>query len=198
MTSFNGQHIEIFEAGSHVDDNGAAHEITTEFLESVANNFTPSLHEPPAVIGHPQTNSPAFGWVSGVRVENGKLSVTFKEVDPDFEAMVREGKFKKRSASFYIDPKTAPGGKAPALRHVGFLGALPPAVKGLKDIQFSEGESITFSEANEDFSEGDSMDEKDQKSLVDRMVEGIKSTFVGQRSADGAQQALPSGPAGRA
>ena len=43
---------------------------------------------------------------------------------------------KKRSASFYPDGR---------LRHVGFLGAAPPAVKGLADIGFTaEEDHITF------------------------------------------------------
>jgi len=30
------------------------------------------------------------------------------------------------------------------LRHVGFLGAVPPAVKGLADLKFNEGEPVSF------------------------------------------------------
>jgi hypothetical protein len=49
--------------------------------------------------------------------------------------MVRRGLFKKRSAAFYNDG---------TLRHVGFLGAMPPAVKGLADVAFAEGETASF------------------------------------------------------
>src|SRR5437867_4173973 len=100
MKNFNGQWVEIFSAGAHVDDAGRSHSITSDFLEAAARNFNPSQHEPPAVIGHPSDNSPAFGWVDAARVIDGKLEVRFKEVDPDFAQLVREGKFKKRSASF--------------------------------------------------------------------------------------------------
>ena len=64
--------------------------------------------------------------------------------------MVQAGRFKKRSASFY--PPQAPNNPTPGkwyLRHVAFLGAQPPAVAGLKDIQFSEddaGGAVCFSE----------------------------------------------------
>jgi hypothetical protein len=147
--NFGDQWIEIFTAGTHTDDAGRTHQIDASFLESVAGNFNPAAHEPPAVIGHPHNNAPAYGWVDGVRVQEGALEVKFKEVDPNFEQLVRDGRFKKRSASFYVDPKTAPGGKAPALRHVGFLGAQPPAVKGLRDIQFVEGEATGIEGATE-------------------------------------------------
>jgi hypothetical protein len=52
---------------------------------------------------------------------------------------VKAGAYKKVSASFY--PKDHPNNPTPgvyALRHVGFLGAQPPAVKGLKPTEFAE------------------------------------------------------------
>ena len=165
MANFNGQWIQVFTVGRHIDNADREHVIDVDFLERAASNFNPTLHEPPAVIGHPQDNAPAYGWVNSVRVRDGHLEVRFKDTDPAFEEIVKAGRFKKRSASFYVDPETAPGGKAPALRHVGFLGAQPPAVKGLRDIQFTEGETLTF-----EFSE-DSMglEEKDLNSIVERL-----------------------------
>jgi hypothetical protein len=50
--------------------------------------------------------------------------------------VVKQGLFKKRSVSLYPDM---------TLRHVGFLGAVPPSIKGLADIQFKEGaQAMTF------------------------------------------------------
>ena len=54
-------------------------------------------------------------------------------VYPAFEEMVQHSLFKKRSASFYRKPAGI------ELRHVGFLGAQPPDVKGLADMKFEEG-----------------------------------------------------------
>ena len=60
-------------------------------------------------------------------------------------------RFPKRSASFY--PPQAPNNPTPGkwyLRHVAFLGAQPPAIAGLKDIQFSAGDAdgaVNFSES---------------------------------------------------
>jgi hypothetical protein len=180
MGNFNGQWIEIFSAGQHTDDQGRIHTISPTFLQQVVTNFNASIHESPAVIGHPKDNSPAYGWVSDLRVSDGKLEVKLKDVDPDFEKLVRDGRYKKRSASFYVDKSSV--GSAPYLRHVGFLGAAPPAVKGLRDIQFTEGDALTF-----EFSEGESsmgLEEKEVNGIVDKVVEKIKSIFGGSKSGD--------------
>lgn len=165
------QWIEIFRAGTQVDSEGRTRQINSDFLEDVARNYDPSIHEAPAVIGHPADNSPAYAWTNQLRVRDGILEVKFKDVDPNFEQMVRDGKFKKRSASFYLDDKAIPGSRAPYLRHIGFLGAQPPAVKGLKDIQFNEGESITF-----DFSEGETMKDS-ELSIADQIKQFFVDTF---------------------
>ena len=53
---------------------------------------------------------------------------------PQFTDWVAAGRYKKRSASFYTaDHPSNPTPGKPYLRHVGFLGAQPPAVKGLAD-----------------------------------------------------------------
>lgn len=179
--------VEVFKVGTHTDSEGRSHQINSDFLNQVVSNYDGGLHESPAVIGHPADNLPAYGWASNLRVRDGILEVQFKEVDPDFEEMVRKGYFKKRSASFYVDPATAPGGRAPYLRHVGFLGAQPPAVKGLRDIKFNEGESLTF-EATINFSEVETMDDKQQESLVAKFMEALKSVIPGLgKKEEGAQ-----------
>ncbi|PYS88982.1 MAG: hypothetical protein DMF64_18940 [Acidobacteria bacterium] len=173
---FGGQWVDVFSTGTHTDDKGNVHEIDAAFLDQVAAHLAPDLHEPPAVIGHPKTDAPAHGWVCGLRVEGDMLQAQFCDVDPAFEEMVRKGKFKKRSASFYLDEAKAPGARAPQLRHVGFLGAQPPAVKGLRAIQFGEGEAVTFEPAT--FSEGEGMDKEEIKKTVgEQIAEWFKEKF---------------------
>ncbi|HQU83499.1 MAG TPA: hypothetical protein PKY59_10255 [Pyrinomonadaceae bacterium] len=130
---FKGQWIAISKKGKFTDSSGTERDLNESFLKEVIANFTPS--DAPAVIGHPSDNAPAWGWVSALRLNNDVLEAQFADTDQEFEQMVETGKFRKRSASFYLNP--------PSLRHVGFLGAMPPAVKGLQDIQFSDGESVT-------------------------------------------------------
>lgn len=182
--NFKGAWVEVISAGKHVADDGRSHDISIKFLEDVVRNYDPSVHEAPAVIGHPRHDAPAYGWPAALRLNGDRLEVQFKDVDPEFEQMVEAGRFKKRSASFYVDPASAPGGRAPSLRHIGFLGAQPPAVKGLRDIQFSEGESLTFESAN--FCEGANLMEKkdeEKKTLKEQLTEYFAEMF-GKGKAD--------------
>lgn len=130
--------IEIFKGGKQTDSTGREHD-GNGLIEKAVASFDAKTHEPPAVIGHPKDNAPAYAWVEGLKEEvvNGTkvLMAKFKQVVPEFEEMVKKGLFKKRSASFYPDGR---------LRHVGFLGAAPPAVKGLADIGFQEEGQVTF------------------------------------------------------
>jgi hypothetical protein len=143
--------IEIFRAGRHVDDAGNAHEFSAADVAAIAAAYDPALREAPLTVGHPAGNLPAYGWVKGMTAEGGLLKMNPHQVEPQFAEMVQAGRFKKRSASFY--PPTSPSNPTPGrwyLRHVAFLGAQPPAVAGLKDIQFSEGDAagaVSFSEA---------------------------------------------------
>jgi hypothetical protein len=181
---FGGQWVDIFKVGTHTDDAGAEHVIGMKFLEQVVSNFDLQLHEPPATIGHPKSNAPAYGWVCDLRATDaGILQAQFCDVEPQFEEMVRQGRFKKRSSAFYLDPRIAPNKRVPALNHVAFLGARTPAVKGLKEIDFSEGEAITFDNIN--FSEGESMDEEKVKSTVAESIkEYFKNLFGGSKETD--------------
>jgi hypothetical protein len=63
------------------------------------------------------------------------------QVDAAFAELVNAGRYKKISGSFYTPD--APANPVPGvyyLRHVGFLGAQPPAVKGLKSASFAAAE----------------------------------------------------------
>ena len=135
------QWLELFRAG----DYGNKGTFTNSDLDQVVKNFDPSFHEPPVVIGHPENDAPAYGWVDGLKREDNVLLGRLKQVDPKFEEMVKAGRFKKRSVSFYQT------GKGWMLRHVGFLGALPPEVKGLANARFNEDRirfvTVIFGEA---------------------------------------------------
>jgi hypothetical protein len=143
--------IEIFRAGVRTDDAGNTHTITEAMLAQTVAAYDPALHEAPHTVGHPKHNMPAYGWVERLAANGGVLQVeSSKQVEPQFAEMVADGRVKKRSSSFY-HPKD-PANPVPGvwyLRHVAWLGAQPPAVKGLKDVAFSEGgfEAVCFSES---------------------------------------------------
>ena len=161
---FNNQWVEISRIGRHRDAKGFERNLTREMFEKVIANFEQATS--PIVVGHPESDTaPAFGWAAELRLNGDALEARFADTDPNFEQLVADGRFKKRSASFYLDP--------PSLRHVGFLGATPPAIKGLRDIQFAEGESFAV-ESTINFKETD-MGLKDED--IDQLPESFWEKF---------------------
>lgn len=166
--------IEIFRPGRHIDDQGVAHHFSEADVAGMAASYNPALREAPLTVGHPKDNLPAYGWVKAVgRNDAGALTITPHNVEPQFAEMVANRRFPKRSASFY--PPAAPNNPTPGhwyLRHVAFLGAQPPAIAGLKDIQFSEddaGGAVSFSEpvsAEPSSQEPDDMSKELQEQLA--------------------------------
>lgn len=124
--------IEVFKTGTWTDSAGNTRTWTEADLDKIANNYNPGEHEAPVVIGHPRDNAPAWGWVEALKREGNVLKAKLKQLVPEFVEMVKKGMFKKRSISLYPDLR---------LRHIGFLGAQPPAVKGLADVKFGEEEA---------------------------------------------------------
>ncbi len=147
--------FEIFRAGKHTDSKGNKRDWTENDLDKIAGSYDPASHEAPAVIGHPESNAPAYGWVEGVKREGAKLFAKLKQVEPQFARMVEAGRFKKRSISVGPDM---------GLRHIGFLGAKAPAVKGLKDFKH-DNETSEIYEFNE--KGGDDMSKDLEKKLED-------------------------------
>jgi predicted transcriptional regulator len=121
------QWIEIFHAGSY----GQQGSYTEHDLDRVVSNYDPSFHEAPVVIGTPKDGSPAWAWVAQLKREGTALLGRLTQVQPAFEQMLKQGQFPKRSIAFY---RTVNG---PSLRHIGFLGARPPALEGLPGVAFS-------------------------------------------------------------
>lgn len=123
--------FEIFRTGSHTSLNGQTKDFSESDLDAIAQSYNASDHEAPIVIGHPETNAPAYGWIEKIKRVGDRLIAFPKQVNDEFSELVKSGAFKKRSISITPDLK---------LNHVGFLGAAAPAVKGLKDVEFSENQ----------------------------------------------------------
>lgn len=143
--------IEVFRGGLQTDSAGQSSYWHSDRLDEIVQTYNPSRHEAPLVIGHPEHDSPAWGWVEAVKRDSDKLFVKFKDVAGEFLDLAQRGLFKKRSVAFY--PPDHPQNPHPGkwhLRHVGWLGAMPPAVKGLKNVTFGDvpGTSFEFSEIN--------------------------------------------------
>ena len=139
--------LEVFRAGDH----GERGQWGEEVLEQIAADYDPALHEAPVTVDHAQSG-PALGWVEGLRRAGDVLIARLRSLDPGFAALIRRGAFKKRSVELY--PTLRETGR-PYLRAVSFLGACPPAVKGLADVTFAEcdGDPLEIP-----FDEGDASD----------------------------------------
>src|SRR5450759_2940974 len=144
--------LQIFKPGRHTAMSGATLSFSESDLAATAHAYDPALHEAPIVVGHPQVDGPAYGWVKSLAVGDGVLHAEPNQVDPAFAEMVAAGRFMKISASFYLpDSENNPVPGVHYLRHVGFLGAQAPAVKGLKNASFAAAETgfIEFGDTDE-------------------------------------------------
>ncbi|EDT5579997.1 peptidase [Salmonella enterica subsp. enterica serovar Kokomlemle] len=133
--------IHIFRAGTHTDMHGRRINFSDADLNEIAQNYNPALHEAPVVVGHPKTDAPSYAWVRGIKKDRDGLKAEPRDIDPQFAELVKNRRYSKVSASFYCPD--SPGNPTPGkyyLRHVGFLGAQPPAIKGLKPVSFAEDE----------------------------------------------------------
>jgi len=181
--------IEIFKPGRFTAADGTVIELSDEGLKAIAAAYDPKLHEAPLVIGHPKTDLPAHGWVKGLEFSESskRLLADPDQVEPQFAEMVGAGRFKKISASFYLpdSPRNpaapSPDGRKPFyLRHVGFLGAMPPAVPGLKSVSFGEDEAGT---ATVEFGESDS--------TLAWLFRSLREWMISKWNKDEAEKALP-------
>ena len=170
-----GDYIEIFRGGMQTDSSGREHD-GDRLIEKAVASFNVAEHEPPAVIGHPRDNAPAWAWVESLKQEAKDgvqvLLAKFRQVVPEFEEMVKKGLFKKRSAAFYPDGR---------LRHVGFLGAAPPAVKGLADIGFTDDDQVTFE-----------FEETWKLSAIGRLLGNLRDLLIEKFGIEEADRVLPS------
>lgn len=168
--------IQIFKPGRHTAMSGQAIAFSESDLQATVAAYDPAKHEAPITVGHPKHDLPAYGWVQGLAFADGGIDAMPHQVNADFAELVEAGAFKKVSASFYSPD--APNNPVPGvyyLRHVGFLGAQPPAVKGLRSPSFADVEEGVL-----EFSEWDDMT---NAGLWRNLREWILGKF-GQEEAD--------------
>jgi hypothetical protein len=165
--------IPIFRGGKQTDSLGREHD-GDQLIDRAVASFDAGRHEPPVCIGHPADNAPAWGWVEGLKKlpqQGGAfLMAKFRQVQPAFADMVKNGLFKKRSAAFYPDG---------SLRHVAFLGAAPPAVKGLADVAFTEETGSVF-----EFTDETIKREKEERGMdFKEFIQELKKLIPGAETA---------------
>lgn len=126
-----GDWFDVFRCGTHTDHSGVQRTISAVDIDRAIAAYEPG--SAPLVVGHPKLNAPAYGWVDEFRRLGDLVQAKASQVAPEFAAAVKAGRWKKRSIAFGPDMH---------FRHVGFLGAAAPAVKGLRDIVFADKEAF--------------------------------------------------------
>lgn len=174
--------FQIFKPGRHTASSGVAIDFSEDQVKAAVAAYDPAVHEAPIVVGHPRDNAPAYGWVGKLDFADGAIVAEPTQVDPAFAEMVSAGRFKKRSASWYLpDSPNNPTPGTLYLRHVGFLGAQPPAVKGLKEVAFADGE-----EGVVEFTDG-----RIVASLMANIARRMREWLIAEKGVETADKTIP-------
>ncbi len=175
--------IQIFKPGKHVAMSGKSFAFSESDLAATVAAYDPAKHEAPLVIGHPKHDKPRFGGVGALSYAEGIMDAEPKDVLPEFAEWVDKKMFTSVSASFYAPD--APNNPVPGvyyLRHVGFLGAQPPAVKGLNQhgLSFSADEQgvIEFSDGYDDMA-------------IAKLFRRLREWIIGTSGTESADKVLP-------
>lgn len=140
--------IECFRSGDFKPMVGDAISYSADDLSGIVTSYDPVSSPAPVVVGHPQTDSPAFGWVRGFEYD-AEADRLFAEAEltDDFAGCVSAGHYKNVSMSFFKpDAPNNPVQGSWYPKHLGFLGAAAPAVSGLTPVSFAGGadEAVVF------------------------------------------------------
>ena len=131
--------IDVARTGTWIDSQARSVSLTEAQFDRIVSAY--ATGDPaPAVVGHPDMDAPAYGWVDKIRRVGDRLQVRLRDIAPAFRAAVEAGAYAGRSIAFVGD----------RLRHVGFLGGSAPAIPGLAPTQFSAAADaeIEFSSAD--------------------------------------------------
>jgi len=142
--------VDVFKTGEHTDSNGNTRIWTEDDLKEIAkiyNEQNPEeKHLAPVVYGHPSSEDAALGWVEKLKVEGNVLKAKLVELSEQLIQSIKDGAYKFQSIALYPNK---------LLRHLGILGAVPPAVKGLKPLSeyFTDSQFLLFEFAEEDIND---------------------------------------------
>lgn len=179
--------LHIFKPGQWTTMAGEKIEFSESDLQASAQAYDPKISKAPLVKGHPKADKPAQGWAVSLTASERGLFAAADKVDPEFAEDVRSGRFGTISAKFYRP--TDPSNPVPGvwyLRHIGFLGAQPPAVKGLDDPEFAQAED----DDGVCFQEGVAFGEWDGMTNA-TLWRSLREWILGKFGAEEADKVLP-------
>ncbi len=191
----------IFRPGKHVAACGTAVEFTREDLEKAVSSYNAQTYAAPLVIGHPKVEDRAYGWAEKLTIdESGTVYAHPDHVEPKFGELVEAKAYRNRSVSWYMPDH--PSNPVPGVlypKHIGFLGAVPPSLKGLGDAEFSDGTPLDFStEEHPDkvvqFASGtdDQWALASALSSMARVMRGLREYILADKGAEEADRLVPS------
>ena len=175
--------IEVFRPGTFKPMEGEPITYSAADLRAVADAYDPAVAPAPIVIGHPDIDTPAYGWVESFDydADQERLFANLHEIEPAFADLVKAGRFKKVSMAYFGPAQghnPVPGTWYP--KHLGFLGAAAPGVPGLKNARFAGDEGASFEVAFSAAEEAASL------------FRTIRDLFIEKFGLEDADKALPS------
>ena len=122
--------IQVFRVGTHTDAAGQTRTWTEADLDGMVEAH--AAQDPvPVVVGHPQMDAPAMGWIDKLWRDGGVLYARLRDLAQEFRDAVHAGRFAQRSVAL---TRSDAGFQ---LRHLAFLGAWPAAVEGLEPLRLT-------------------------------------------------------------
>ncbi len=76
--------IEVFRTGTFTPMSGVAISYGADDLENIVSNYDFETAPAPIVVGHPKTDTPAFGWITGFEYDKDadRLFADLDQIDP--------------------------------------------------------------------------------------------------------------------
>lgn len=167
--------IEFMRTGSFNDGNNKKVIVDHKMLDEIVGSYD-LTNAAPLVFGHPKENGPAYGWVKSLRRIGDRVVAIVEKVPDAVRELIASGAYRKVSASFF--PSNFKNNPVPGktyLRHIGLLGATPPAIKGLAEIKLSGSDdgsvTIDFSEA----SDGSKSAGSEFRAVLEKIIETLSA-----------------------
>ena len=130
-----GKWVEAFKPGTYVDSSGEKRSFSAEDINAIADGVRGQFaagYNPPLVKGHPTTDSPRQATIVDVKVgDKNMLMFKVEKVNSDFAEETRKGMWPYQSIALHKN-------FSKGIRHLGALGGVAPAVKGLQPLEFGE------------------------------------------------------------
>ena len=123
--------LEVFRA-----DEKASRGITSADLAATVAAYDPDKAPAHICIGHPKSDTPAYGMIASLRADGSRLFATLKDVKDKVVNGIKDGSLVNRSMAFFHkdhESNPVPGTLYP--RHIGLLGASAPGIPGLGNIK---------------------------------------------------------------